>query len=720
MLPQPANPPATEACASLPADVAGLSPQPSAGPAQPAEALCGAPSIARQDAPKAEQCSALPFPVAEAAQVSEGTPAPCEQVPTRDGAPSQPSTLNPQPSQPSLTPAQLADAMARRAFLSEVLRLVEQGESIASACAALGPAYGSPALISKLCNLMQDRVRTKLTSAGRLRWLLAQPVAALAPGRSGGRGPEMTFTDGEVRALKARMLVTNRTWNSGSPTVAIESAIRAGELRPNLVEWLRARARAGKDMLTDSLRKQLRISPATTRAYRNPREAHLDLVQSPGSLAFTLNEEGSGHRHLEPGERMTWDDGTKNFVCCVAGLRREGDKCWEKFGVVIGRWQIIVGADHASLYVPGYCHTARPKGSYRAEDELGAMLPIFEEYGVPPQVILENGISRAGLIREALTGLGVNLLHASGPHEKVIESIFNNLWTRLSFVPGQVGRFRGEEGEVDAIIESCSRGATDPRHFFPMLPDVLSALEMAIHEWNTHTVRSRMHGHWRPVDVFTQRSPKVLRPFPKDSAWRFAPAVTEDLLVRRCDVQTSYLLMPGLSLPVNFSAGFLANYLGKRVRFHYNPHAPEMDAMCVLAEDCGEQKAGTPLGLCQQTNLNARHTRRAFGLSDTPDIGKAAMRHNAQALNRTAKAIRPDGKPGVTYHEQRAYHATGERATPLAAGGEGRGEVGSKPAAPTPLQRTRRTPVTEEAFEAQAALLARRGQRKELVPVLDE
>lgn len=624
--------------------------------------------------------------------------------------------LNPQPSNPlaSLTPAQQRAALARRAFLADVLRLVEQGESIASACRALDAAYGSPALISKLCGLMQERVRARLNSAGRLRWLLAQPVEALAPDRSSGRDPEMTFTEGEVRALKSRMLVTNRTWNSGSPTVAIESAIREGELRPNLVDWLRARARSGRDMLTDSLRRQLRISPATTRAFRNPREAHLDLVQSPGSLAFTPNEEGSGHRHLQPGERMTWDDGTKNFVCCVAGLRREGDKCWEKFGVVIGRWQIIVGADHASLYVPGYCHTARPKGSYRAEDELGAMLPIFEEYGVPPQVILENGISRAGLIREALTGLGVNLLHASGPHEKVIESIFNNLWTRLSFVPGQVGRFRGEEGEVDAIVESCKRGATDPRHFFPMLPDVLSALEMAINEWNTHTVRSRMHGHWRPVDVFTDRAPKVLRPFPADSAWRFAPAVTEDLLVRRCDVQTSYLLMPGLSLPVNFSADFLSDYLGKRVRFHYNPHAPEMEAMCVLAEDCGEVRAGTPLGWCQQTNLNARHTRRAFGLCDTPDIGKAAMRHNAQALNRTAKAIRPDGKPGVTYTETRAYLADGAPVSEPAAGqSEVRGlRPGVSPvpsrrnifASPTPDQAARRRARLAQQAESARAL----------------
>ena len=130
---------------------------------------------------------------------------------------------------------------------------------------------------------------------------------------------------------------------------------------------LQQRTRDGKRLLTDGMRRQIEVTETEVRAQRTPREAWLRFVQSPGSLQITVDEETGEERMFRPGEAWTMDDGTINFICCVP-LERPGDKCWERFGVMVGRFQFILLADHRSYFIPGFSYTARPRGSYRAED----------------------------------------------------------------------------------------------------------------------------------------------------------------------------------------------------------------------------------------------------------------------------------------------------------------------------------------------------------------
>jgi hypothetical protein len=467
-----------------------------------------------------------------------------------------------------------------------------------------------------------------------------------------GQPARLRFNEAEAAAVRAELLQTNQTAETGSLVETTKRLIARGQLSPALSEFIGTRLAAGEAPLTDALLNQVRVSKLTTRASRAPRNAWLDAVQSPGSLQMKWDDVTGGSRLKRVAEELTIDDGTMNFPCCVA-IERPGDKCYDKFGVCVGRWQFILPGDTRSYFIPGFAHTARPRSSYRAEDLLATWQTVFIEHGVPPTIIMEKGVSKAALIAKAMKHLGVQLSHANSPHQKVVEAIFNNLWTRLSGMPGQVGRFMGEEEETNALLTSCRNGHTDPRKHFPMLADVLKALREAIADWNSHRVVSRQYGDWVPQEWFEREKGKILRPLNAADAWMFAPVISPSLLIRRMDIQTTFNVMPGYSMQFNFSAPWFHDYYGARVHLHYNPHRPECEAMVVLAEPFHGEQSGTVLGPAVQMNWHTRHNRRLLGIDETEDIGLLRTRMNAQALRRSVVAIKTDGSAGAQQHEAR-------------------------------------------------------------------
>ncbi len=474
-------------------------------------------------------------------------------------------------------------------------------------------------------------------------------AAALAPAR-GRRAPLARCAPGlgeaDAATIRALVLQSNRTWNAGSPEQAALRAARAGQLDAGLAERIVSRAAAGRPALTPSQRNAVRVSEAAVRAYRNPRDAWLDYCQSPGSLMYYWGEDGREQMY-EPGEAWTIDDGTINFICCVP----TDDPRWH-FGVMPGRFQFLVMVDHRSYFIPGFSYTARPRGSYRAEDLLATLALGFEQHGLPRQLILEKGISKANLLSDACRRAGIEILRAQSPHQKVVELVFGALWTRLSFEPAQVGRSRGEEAEITALLERCRRNSEDPRNHFPMLSAVLAALRAAIEDWNAHTVSSR-YGQWQPAEFWTRRSAAQLRALPRADAWLFAPRVTDPLKVSGMVLKTSVLMLPGFSQQYSFTGDWLADWFGARVRLHFHPFAGRSDATATLAAPFAGARADTVLGTLDMIDRQARRTRRAWGYSDEQDAGVIAARRQAQALHRVTVAIRPDGKPGVVRAEAR-------------------------------------------------------------------
>ena len=520
-----------------------------------------------------------------------------------------------------------------------------------------------------------------------------------------GRARALQLTAGETDAIRANKLLNNLNADAGSTPRAIFQTIKEGGLRPEVAAHFREREAAGKTLVTPALANDLHISPATTRSFRNGRNAWLNFIESPGSLQMTRDEITGEARPIEPGEFCTTDDGTKNFICTVP-MQRPGDKCYENFGVVVGRWQFLLDVDHRTYFVKGFTHVARPKGSYRAEDLQANFHMSFQQHGLPKKVFLEKGISKAELLHQTLDRLDVKYEHVNSPHQKVVECVFNNLWSRLSFLPGQVGRVRGEESEIDVIVESCKRGATDPRGYFLPLNVVLEALREAIADWNNHRVQSAQYGSWVPAEWFAAAAPRSMRHLNPADAWIFAPVVTDPLLVRGSTLKTSFLVMPGYSWRFDYSAPWFTDYSGARFRLHFNPFEPEAVAKAVLAEDFHGERGGTVLGDAVQINWHTRHNRRLLGIDETEDIGLVRTRMNAQALHRSAIAIRPDGKPGVQTHESRNGLGDGSKAA------VGLPEVAVAQPPRLSSQQIRSRGVSEDEFDRQAARLAREEQRE--------
>ncbi len=532
--------------------------------------------------------------------------------------------------------------------------------------------------------------------------------------KNSGRKRKHQFTDEEADAIRANKLLNNRDKDSGSTPLAIRRTIAEGGLRPETAEALLARAAAGQAAVTPAMANDLHISPIITRTFRNQRNAWLGFNSSPGSLMMTRDEMTGEERLIQPGEACTVDDGTKNFICTVP-MEKPGDKCWENFKVVVGRWQILLLVDHRSYFIMGINHTARPKGGYRAEDLQSVLHIGFKQHGRPRRIYLEKGISKADLLHHTLDLAGVKYKHVNSPHQKVVEFVFNSLWSRLSFLPGQVGRTRGEESQVDAILESCKRGVTDPRKYFLSLDTVLKELRKVCEEWNAHLVKSDLYGNWVPQDFFTAESPKHMRELDPSEEWIFSPTVADNngkgYLIRSQNIRTSFLVMPGYSWRFDFEAPWLCEYVNARVRLHYNAFEPECPAKIVLQEKFHGEAAGTVLGDAEQINWLTRHNRRLFGINETEDIGLIRTRMNAQALRRNAFSIRPDGKPGLQKHDARNGAGAAATATnyptpaPLAGSVE------------RPMLRQRATGVSENEFERQAARLEREESQRQSIKV---
>lgn len=519
-----------------------------------------------------------------------------------------------------------------------------------------------------------------------------------------GRYSELMFTADEIKAVQANLLLSNRDEHSGSTPEAVRQTIKEGKLRPEIVSFIHGRELAGKALLTEAMHKAVQLPKTSAPAFRSPRTAWLDLIQSPGSLLIKRDEVTGEERFYKPGERVTIDDATINLGCCVA-LEKKGDKCFEKFGVIVGRFQFILCACHRTRFLLGFSYTARPRSSYRAEDLTATLHTCFLEHGVPKEIALEHGVSASTLVHETLDRLGVLIDHVKSPHQKVVESIFNRLWTKLSFLPGQVGRFMGEEEELGRVMQSCRLGQKDPRKIFPMLSDVLKALREAIDEHNAHLVKSRTYSQeWIPKDFFAQEAPNVMRRISLEDAWMFSPVVSKPLMVRGSTIDYTVPIMPGHSVRYTFSHEHLHQYYGSRVQLFFNPFAPNCMAKVVLVDAHNDLRSGETLFDAEMTNRFARMNRRIFGYGMDEDIGLAATRQNAQALRRHVQSIRADGKPGIQTHEVRdgkGNFAKIETGTPAPAPGvpSDTSEPSLRSITAIQPQTNRITPVSEKEAE---------------------
>jgi hypothetical protein len=430
----------------------------------------------------------------------------------------------------------------------------------------------------------------------------------LLRGKSTGRTPVCNPTAEDMRVLRDYYVRSNRSTYKGSMTMAARMAAKDGMLSSALTFAILT-PRSSKHSLPKSLRDAMVVAPDLIKHHRSPTEERLGGIYCPGQLRMARDDEADMPRRLNPGERQSWDDATINF-CVVVPWPWGGCKTSDRWGVKIGRFQLLAGIDDATDFCPGFSYVCRPMGSYRAEDSTAAMFRVWERSYVPKSVMLEGGVWQAHRSLNFYQQLGVQIHSAKGrPHMKLIESYWNRLWTVLSMMTdGQVGRFRGEmERETDLLMK-CQAGSLNPCDVFPSLQKTLNVIQKGFDYLNTEEVGSKKYGKWIPAEAHAawmqQHTPMNIEP---GLAWTIAPEIhTRKVLSGMVKIKTESPL--GYPFPYHFATNDLNEFDGKRVTVYFDTHAHPLRATIALAEEHAGMKPGTII------------TNSATCLDDAPEV----------------------------------------------------------------------------------------------------
>lgn len=620
---------------------------------------------------------------------------------------------------PSISHQRDWDEAQERAHLCEQflqLTSAEGGHSLRHAAAQLGK---SPSWFSGADSMLARYRR------GGVAALL--PQASDPSGRAQGAKPGELSEQVEslgwfIPAAQFFYLLSNRSWDRGSMAEAIRRTISlphlprgwkesdktrflkkldldAAPVCPDeLREALLAREQAGQPFVPQSIARQITLNRATVRQFRNPREASLDFLNSPGGMRLFRDAITGEMRLARAGEIIEADDATINFPVCVP-WNRDGsdDPCVSKFGVKVARFQWLVSIDVGTSFITGFSYTARPRSSYRAEDIVSLMRVITRAHGAPRYWRFERGTWESKLVKEVIRLMGCRLETVYSPHQKpFIEGLFNVLWTKLSvnFPGAHVGRFRGEEKSASDLLTACQRGDKDPRRYFPMLNVALEVFREVIAEKNLTPVNSENHGRWIPEQRWqaeAQGPNAALRRLDGASEWMFSPFVRQ-WRVNGMLVGGRVPLFEGLSVPFDFSAPWLTRFNGAHVKCHFDPADAKCSAMIVLAERFDGHHAGEVLGPARQISQAAEYARLVMGWGDSPETeGLKARQQAAAALRREVRAVMPRGERGEAVSEERDGIATVTRI-----------ETGGTPATPPsePQPEKDVEPASREQLEA--------------------
>jgi hypothetical protein len=499
-----------------------------------------------------------------------------------------------------------------------------------------------------------------------------------------GRNPSLTFTDEEFTRLGALYLKTNRTADAGS----MQTACRFFACDPLTREEIRT-------AILSSLERG-RLPRFATRALKRITREHFAAHRKPGSLA---TDHFSGRRGTFARDKMERrrvvesDDGTLNFAAWIP-WPQGGDPISDKYGVRLGRWQFLPALEAGwSQYYLGYTLVARPKGTYTQEDVRALIAMVVSQHGLPDAFRFERGTWESNSVVDLLQRLSVDLDTVWQSNQKpYIEGGFNTLWTYLSMIDGQVGRFRGEMEKENLLIEKCRAGRLDPRDQFPGLTECTRALDGALAMRNADRRHSKIYGSWIPeVRYREHQEQEPWRQLPSDLAYLFAPVVKE-WTVAKGTVGNSVTLTDDLKVPFYFTHDDLWRMNGEKVRVYFDPAAENISATIVALTT----HAGFAPGniVCQASLLGdiPHYARAAMGWSREPLNATRTTPSNRApmaAVRREVRALSPNGRIKASVSEERDGRGNVSRME--------RGESRAQTPAPAPAHTTeRRTLIPAE------------------------
>jgi len=482
---------------------------------------------------------------------------------------------------------------------------------------------------------------------------LAAAISDVWPGRKSQFGAPTVIVrfslPAEFIALARRLyLELNRTKAGGSYALAVRLAANHPCCPPGFKAYLAARP--DRQYLPPSVRAEIAVCKALVDHHRAPTGAVLNSVYTPG----VLHKHPSEERRLHAGEQFSSDDGSVNFLVQVPWPWGGGDACADKYGVKVGRFQVLPILDCGSGYVPAVSWVVRAAQSYRAEDLVATMGHAMRQTGLWQMAYLERGSWEAERMNEFFRLADIERLTAYLPRQKLIEIWWNTTWTHLSRLPGQIGRFRGEEEEMNRRLTAYREGRRDPRNELLTITQAMAAFQQVIDVRNHDRIDAGpLFGSWVPAERWqTDLAQHPMRPWPAKLDHLLRPERRE-LMVRRHMISCEAISPLGEKNAYKFFDEALIPLERKYVTAYFDPnrdpvtaaifHGSELlcsAATCISRAPVIMHRAGSPE---PEIAWDGEHAARA----------EEAKRRARTWVRREHRTIAPDGSLKAWMSEQR-------------------------------------------------------------------
>lgn len=331
-------------------------------------------------------------------------------------------------------------------------------------------------------------------------------------------------------------------------------------------------------------------TPSTVLATSRDRDAIAGNISTPRGFTF-IARDGS-EQILRAGSIFESDDGTLNFPIVIP-WPYGGDPCSDKFGCKVGRFQFLPIIDRRSLFCPLFHVIVRAKSSYRAEDVVALFGDCFFEVGMPSGgMVLERGSWDSHMVRDTLKMLDLPVLHAWTPQQKpAVEKFFDRVWTPLSILPGDVGRYRGENSDNTEVLLQCEAGRRDPRKHFLSLDEATAAIGQAVTWCNTEPVQSKKFGRFVPQQIWEQQTTDCPLQRPESGLQIFFARERREWTVRK-NLVGGRVETPQLRFPIWFQCEALWEFQGCKVKVFFDPFTDPCLGTLVLQHDWRSYKKG--------------------------------------------------------------------------------------------------------------------------------
>jgi hypothetical protein len=435
-----------------------------------------------------------------------------------------------------------------------------------------------------------EAARTLGTSAIKL-WRLENPDKRHR--KDAGRKPALMPTPDELALVRSIYVRLN------------ESRVRGRGMGSSKVEAYRLAASSANEAIGEAfrrviLRRRSRSIPPSWERLLDVPSSVLDSVRDKKSTMSawvstprgrTFIDAAGQERELLAGCIFESDDGTVNFPVWIPWPYKD-DRCSQRFGVRVGRFQLLPIVDVRTRLCVAWHYIIRSKSSYRAEDIVALFGDCFGRVGIPEAMRLERGSWESTMVRSALELAGVRTLTAWESKQKnAVESWFDRIWTPLSLLPGDVGRTRGENVENTKCLMACEEGRRDPRECFCSAEQAVAAIGNAVSYVNGDLHESDVWGKWIPQQLYAEQTQGRALPLLKaEDAILFSREQRVWTVRKGC--VGGRVATPMLEFPVYFQCVELWEFEGCKVRCFFDPFAADCVSTIVLEDEWRGCKPG--------------------------------------------------------------------------------------------------------------------------------